>query len=309
MTGRTMRRGIRRLGAPLLAAVSLLAFAPAAPAVQTDQYDPFTACPTDNPTLNDPASGLALCAAGSGQGQLKIGDRTLQLGRIGVQFASSALGAEEPACPQQGLCFGQVPGTTTVEDDPSVFSVGSKNPWSRWSKGKSRGKGKGLRLSIAIESAGDVSAFSPGFLFEFPLPLYRLPIKFHVEAPWLDDDCYVGSDEQPIILNPSVAGPPASFEFLGDPNGFPVEQFTFAGVPLVDKQLAIPRARGCGHGHGPHSDAKANAFVDWLLGLPSAAGLNEMVLPDTDLSLVGAGFDEVPPDGGAALRAAFEAAG
>lgn len=302
MPRETMRRGAARAGALLLAAAALLALAPAALAVQTDQYDPFTACPTGHPALNDPAAEFAICAAGSGPGELAIGDRTVQLQRIGVQFAATGTGTEEPDCPKPGVCFGKVPGTTTLEDAPSTVWVGSPgNPKAN------PGKGKGLQLKVTLEAAGDLSAFSPAILFGTPLPLYELPLKLDVEAPWLGDDCYVGSDQNPIVHSPWVTGQPGNFEFLSDPNGFPLELIKLIDVPLEDKTLALPRARDCGHG-GARSDAKANAQVNELLGLPSAAGLNKLVLPQTDLALVGAPFDGQAPDGGAALQAAFEAA-
>jgi len=297
-----VRKGAAGLGALLLMAVSLLAVAPAALAVQTDQYDPFTACPTGNPALNDPAKEIAICAAGNGSGVLTIGDETVQLRQLGLQFAATGLGQAEPECPQPEACFGQVPGTTVLEAAPSAFWVGPPgNPKPN------PGKGKALQLKITPEAAGDVSAVSPGFLFGVQLPLYKLPLKLHLEAPWLGDDCYVGSNQNPIVFNPFVVGPPADFKFLPDPNGFEVETLLFTDMPLADKAMAIPRAHDCGHG-GSRSDAKANAQVDELLGLPSAAGLNQLVLPHADLDFVGAGYNGQAPDGGASLQAAFEAA-
>jgi hypothetical protein len=303
MTRRMARKAAAGAGMLLLAALSLLALAPAASAVQTDIYDPFTACPTDHPALNDPANGFAICAAGSGAGALTIGDETLQLQRVGVQFASTGNGTFDPDCPQEGACFGQVPGTTVVEDDPSPFWVGPPgNPRSN------PGKGKALRLMVTLEAAGDVSAFNGGFLFGAPLPIYNLPLKLHVEAPWLGDDCYIGSDENPVVFGPLALGPPEDFAFMQDPNGFQVELVKLLGLPLGDKDLALPRADDCGHG-GARSDAKVEARVDELLDLPSPAGSNQLVFPAADLILVGGGYLEgVTPAGAAALQAAFDAA-
>lgn len=301
MTAQIIRRGTVAMGALVLAALLLLAFATAALAVQSDQYDPFTHCPTDNPALNDPASGIAICMAGTGLAALSIDEQTVNLQRVGIQVASTSLGNEEPECPQPGVCFGQVPGTTTIEDSPSAFRVGPPgNPKDN------PGKGQALQLKITLERAGDLSGLNPGFLFGVPLPLFRLPVKLHVEAPWLSNDCYVGSNQNPIVLGPFVVAPPAHFEFLGDPNGFHVETITFTDMPMEDKAVAIPRSHGCGYGGG--SDASANAKVDRLFGLPSPAGLNTMLLDHTDLVFVAAGFDGTPPDGGAEIQAAFEAA-
>ncbi|HEX7278305.1 MAG TPA: hypothetical protein VF255_01660 [Solirubrobacterales bacterium] len=307
MTKRT-RRGRGGLGVFLAAVVALLAAAPAAFAVQSDQYDAFTACPTDHPLLNDPSAGFAICAAGVGDAQLRIGDRTIQLDRAGVQFAATEAGTEEPDCPSPGSCFGRVPGSTRVEDDPSLVRLGppGHGKHRNW-KGWSRGKGKGLYLKLTVESAGDLSAFSLAPLFEAPVPLFKLPIKVHIEAPWLGRDCYVGSDRHPIFLQPFIGGPPANVEFLADPNGFPVEQIVATGLPLVDQAVEIPAARNCGH-RGYRSDLMANAVVNRFLDLPSPAGQNLVTFPASDLSLIGGAFDGNPPDGGAVLQAAFDAA-
>jgi hypothetical protein len=301
MTKRTLR-GLGGLGSLLVALAALLLSASAATAVQSDQYAAFTACPTDDPRLNDPALETAICAAGSGNAQLRIGDRTIQLQRTGVQFAATGIGAEEPDCPIPGGCFGRVPDATTVEDDPSVVRVGAPG------NGRSNpGKGNALQLKITVEAAGDVSAFSLAALFEPSVPLFRLPLKVHVEAPWLGDDCYIGSNQNPIVYEPRVGGAPEGTEFFADPNGFEVEVIVATGLPLADKTVAIPRAHDCGHG-GSGSDARANALVNAHLDLPSPAGQNEVTYPAANLALAGAGFNGTPPDGGAALEAAFEAA-
>jgi hypothetical protein len=283
----------------LLAAIAaMLAMASTALAVQTTQYDPFSACSTNAPEFSEPASEYAICVAGVAHaGALKIDALTIPLSELNVQFGATGLAAGEPDCPQPGLCFGRVPGTTTVKATPSVIKVKPPGNGSN---------GKGVSVEVTIESAGDVRAVSPGFLFGVPVPLYKLPIKLHVEAPRLGDDCYVGSNDEPIFLTPFVVGPPASFDFLGDPNGFKIEVVTFTGMPLADKAIAMPAADGCGHNH--YSYRRSDRFVNDLLGLPSPSGANEVVLPNTDVAFAAAGFDGTPPDGGAELRAAFDAA-
>lgn len=288
----------------LIALVAMLGLASTALAVQTSQYDPFSRCPTAAPTLNEPASEIAICADGVAQeGALKIGALTIPLSRFDVQFGATGLGVEEPDCPEPELCFGRAPGTTTIESAPSVVRV---NPFGHHKKGS----GKGIWVKVTTESAGDVRAVSPGFIFEVPLPLYELPIKLHVEAPGIGRKCYIGSDSKPILLTPLVVGPPTSLDFAEDPNGFHTELLTLTGMTLADKAIAIPKAEGCGHSHhhGHHSHRLADYLVNDLLELPSPSGINEVVLQNTDLAFAVAGFDGTPPDGGAELQAAFDAA-
>jgi hypothetical protein len=190
---RMMLKVTTAFGALMIAALSLLMGSSAALAVQTSQYDAFTACPTNHPTLNDPASEFAICVAvSSNGGSLQIGGKTLSVSRLGVQFGATAITARESDCALSDVCFGRVPGSTSVESEPSVIPV---NP-GRGKAGRDAGSGKGAaqKLKITILSAGDVISFSPGFLFRLPIPVFKLPVKLDLEAPWLGDDCRVGSN-------------------------------------------------------------------------------------------------------------------
>jgi hypothetical protein len=51
-----------------------------------------------------------------------------------------------------------------------------------------------------------------------------------------------------------------------------------------------------------------NMLVNRSLGLPSPANANEAVFADSNLAFVAAPIDGTPPDGGAAIQAAFDAA-
>lgn len=90
-----MRRHTVAFGALMIATVSLLAASPAAQAVQSNQYDAFTACPTDHPALNDPSQEFAVCtAATAAAGVLQIGHGAIPLSRLGVQFGSTGFSPE-----------------------------------------------------------------------------------------------------------------------------------------------------------------------------------------------------------------------
>lgn len=296
----------------LVTGIFLLIAASSASAVQTDMYDAFSACPTDAPALNDPSSEVVICAAGTAdEAELSIGAVDVPIGQLGVQFAAVGFGVDEPECPQEGLCFGWVPGTTSVSAAPAQIRVNPGSRSRRWhSKHSWVGKG-GVRLELTLESAGDIRAVSPGFLFELPVPFFKLPVKLHVQAHWLGDHCYIGSNAEPIVLMPFAAGPPTSFDLSEDPNGFSAEVLSVGGLPLADEEFSVPAAHGCGrrsdHSHGPGKSA-VNRVVNRLLGLPSPEGANVMTLSGATVSFAAAGFDGVPPDGGAELQAAFDAA-
>lgn len=303
MKERMMRRGTVAFGAWMIAAVALLAGSASALAVQTNMYDAFSACPTSHPALNDPSQEAAVCAAATATGgSLQIGGQAIPLSRLGLQFASTATSVDDPECPQPEACFGRAPGSTTLESAPSVISI---HP-GRGNGKQGNGKGNAQKLTITAESAGDIVAVSPAFIAGLPIPVFKLPVKLHLEAPWLGGNCYVGSNASPIYFGPFVLGPPASFEFNYDPNGLPVELIVLEDMPLADQNLSIPRSQGCGHGKGRGSSR--NEDVDELLNLPSPAGQNLLTLPHVQLKFVAAGYIGPGPTGGAALQAAFDAA-
>lgn len=310
MTDRPMHKSVFGGCVMALAAIAMLVSASAASAVKTDLYDVFTACPTGAPEMNDPGSLIAVCAAGNAtDGQLTIGDQTIPLSHLEVQFGTTGITANEPDCPQLEACLGRVPGTTTVAATPSKLVLESSAKRNRHHR-KGNVSGKGRKVKLTLEGAGDIRAVSPAFIFGAPIPLFTLPVKLHVEAPGLGGDCYIGSEEEPIFLSPFVTGPPTQTNFQPDPNGFHTEFISLGGMPTVDSALTIPEADGCGEGKGLHkgSDKQADELVNAMFDLPSPAGENELSFSHTDIAFLATQFDGTPPDGGAELQAALEAA-
>jgi hypothetical protein len=107
---------------------------------------------------------------------------------------------------------------------------------------------------------------------------FRLPLKVKLTNPFLSDTCYIGSDEDPIMLmltarttNPPPPNQPISGRnpTLGfDPNNSRIA--VASNGLLVDNAFAAPAARGCDLTGLGVIDALVNAQV----GLPSPAGTN-----------------------------------
>jgi hypothetical protein len=102
-----------------------------------------------------------------------------------------------------------------------------------------------------------------------------LPLKLHLENPFLGSSCYIGSNSAPIVVNlttgksGSVTGSPGILETRGEGQiGF------FNKNSLVNNTFAAPGANGCGGAFSLLIDPIINA----KLGLPSAAGKNTAVL-------------------------------
>lgn len=117
-------------------------------------------------------------------------------------------------------------------------------------------------------------------LFESGVAL-QLPLKIKLSNLFLGSNCYVGSNEKPIVIpfttgateppspNKSIKGSAGTIEFK--------DEFSLAiisGGRLVNNSFAAPEAAGCG---GIFSFL-IDPAVDAELGLPSAAGHNTAIL-------------------------------
>jgi hypothetical protein len=108
-----------------------------------------------------------------------------------------------------------------------------------------------------------------------------LPVKVHLENPFLGSACYIGSNSSPIVLNltTGTTSPPApnkpitgstgTFESKGGG-----EIVAFANNSLVNNSFAAPGSNGC----GGLLSFLIDPIVNSKLGLPSAAGKNTAVL-------------------------------
>jgi hypothetical protein len=112
----------------------------------------------------------------------------------------------------------------------------------------------------------------------------KLPVKAHLENPFLGAECYVGSSETPIWweLTSGKTSPPPPNESIEGTAGkitFLEEgQITEAvGAELVDNAWAAPAAEGCGGWLSFLVDPVINAAS----GLPAKSGVNTAVLVNT----------------------------
>lgn len=118
----------------------------------------------------------------------------------------------------------------------------------------------------------------------------KLPVKVHLENPFLGKNCYVGSSSAPLIwkLTTGVTSPPTGNEAIA---GFGGEaEFKEGGAlvqinnaKLVENNWSAPKASGC----GGILSFLVNPIIDAQIGLPTAAGHNKAVLETTnDLATV-----------------------
>jgi hypothetical protein len=111
-----------------------------------------------------------------------------------------------------------------------------------------------------------------------------LPVKVHLENPFLGGSCYVGSNAHPIVieLTTGTTSPPLPNKPItgnpGEPSLSEGEQLlTIKNNSLVNNSFAAPEAEGCGGLFAFLIDP----IIDSRLSLPSAAGHNTAILTGT----------------------------
>jgi hypothetical protein len=110
----------------------------------------------------------------------------------------------------------------------------------------------------------------------------KMPVKFHLENPFLGSGCYVGSSSNPIIWNltTGTTSPPAPNKPITGKAGFVefLEEGRIAVAKeavLVDNAWAAPGTNGCG---GFLVELILDPIINAASGLPASAGHNTAIL-------------------------------
>jgi hypothetical protein len=111
-----------------------------------------------------------------------------------------------------------------------------------------------------------------------------LPVKVHLENPFLGSSCYIGSNAHPVVINltTGTTSPPAPNKPIKGNVGTlePKDEGELLVIKenaLVNNSFAAPEAEGCGGAFSFLIDP----IVDAKLGLPAAAGHNTAILKGT----------------------------
>lgn len=109
-----------------------------------------------------------------------------------------------------------------------------------------------------------------------------LPLKIHLGNPVLGEECYIGSNSDPIVLEltDGTTSPPAPAKPISGKVGTMTEIakkkiLEITGNTLVDNSFAVPAATGCGTGI---LRGLITGLVNLDAGLPAAAGHNTAIM-------------------------------
>jgi hypothetical protein len=113
----------------------------------------------------------------------------------------------------------------------------------------------------------------------------QLPVKVHLENPFLGSGCYVGSESSPLTWNltTGTTNPPAPNKPITGSTGTAefLEEgsiLTLNGAKLVDNKWSAPGANGCG---GFLVELILDPIINAASGLPAASGKNTAILNNT----------------------------
>jgi hypothetical protein len=142
----------------------------------------------------------------------------------------------------------------------------------------------GVNATTELAAPAGSIAISVDNLIEGSGIALSLPVKVHLENPFLGSSCYIGSNAHPIVIelttgttsppppNKPISGSPGEIEFNADASIVTLKKNT-----LVNNSFAAPGVQGCG---GLFAFL-INPIVNGKLGLPAAPGQNTAILKGT----------------------------
>jgi hypothetical protein len=287
------------------------------PAVAADgdanPWAPYTACPVDSPAMlqaDISGYGITCVAASSPHGTFTIGDTVVTTGATDVQFgvagserkngfpdAPSSLGNVVPGADGQTLVAepASVPGGL-LDLEHALNPNGGAEPVGLGGLIGKIGQTVDSLLGVKaqVELAGAPRDFNAlAALLANRGPVFTLPVKIHLISPALGNNCYIGTDKNPIVLKPETLARGGtggdSVQFDRDGKQFGVAFIDLSGGTLGDDSFAVPAATGCGF------LGLLNGAVNGKVGLPSPAGNNSLVLEDASAHTAVASSTQVTP--------------
>jgi hypothetical protein len=189
-----------------------------------------TDCPATLPTVRDPGWRCEVLTTDAtahvgALGELRLGRQRLTFaeGNVNGQYASVFGGLAAEPTPVPGGLFGHT--------DVPV-----------------------LRLAFQVQYAG-ASDFHGN-----PPHMGFVNMKFRVISPLLPPTCFIGTNQDPIVIRPMAEGAP------GPVDGHPELRYT----RMRDDRFVMPHAHGCG---------PLTSVVERRFGVPSTPGSSEITLP------------------------------
>jgi hypothetical protein len=273
-----------------LFAVALLAlsFSAVAQAKLVGEFTKFTNCPYKDPTA------LKCIYSVTESGEVVLGSKKVPI--VNPVTLQGAYG--EPVEEKEGGEFYPFIAATngvTLSKSPQPVPGGLaglvnckelKEPFLRFSCELTLENGvTGVNSTLELAKPASAIRISENNLAAQEGVAMQLPVKFHLENPFLGSNCYVGSSTNPVIWNLTTGTtnpPPPNTPISGSGGEGEVLEgariIRFKNNKLVDNAWAAPGVNGCG---GFLVELLLNPVINTSAGLPAAAGKNTAILKNT----------------------------
>ena len=281
---RTHSKG-RVLTALLVAALAALALSASAQAKLTGAYTRFAQCPYTNAEVKKCVYSV------TESGEVVLGSKTVPIvNPVTLQGGVGAFNETEKFAKfyaaTNGVTLSKTPQPVPGGLAGLVNCKEISEPFLRFSCELTFENGlTGLNSTLELaKPASEIRISEAALALEEGVAL-RLPVKVHLENPFLGSSCYVGSSSSPIIWNLTTGetAPPAPNKPIAGAGG--EGEFLEGGRilqlknnKLVDNAWAAPGASGCG---GFLVELLLNPIINAAAGVPAAAGHNTAVLKGT----------------------------
>jgi hypothetical protein len=271
----------RTLTALLLTALVALSFAGVAQAKLTGNYTKFAQCPYPNLEVKKCIYSTTT------SGEVVLGSKKVPIvNPVVLQGGAGAIGEDEFAkfyAATNGITLSKaaqpVPGglagivnCKAIKD----FILRTSCEWT-FENGLT-----GLDSTLELAKPASDIRISENHLSGEVETALEMPVRAHLENPFLGSSCYVGSSSSPLLwkLTTGETNPPApntkikgsvgTLEFLEEGRILELK-----GAKLVDNAWSAPGATGCG---GFLVELLLNPIINSASGLPAAAGKNTAIL-------------------------------
>jgi hypothetical protein len=258
-------------------------------------YEPFHACPFNNPEVS--ICVHAETAGGKEGGQFTVGSITIPLSKkITLQGGLTEAGYTGET-ELEGF-FGPENGEETLAAPALKVPGGFVNriapqPW--WPTAltesfESAKKNHELSATETLELAG-TPELDPGHLLAAEGTAFELPMKVRVSSPWLTTlgggTCHVGSNENPILVDLTSGASTGPFPYEYNTSQGKVgeiafkDEFNYAEIThstLVNSTYSVTTgAEGC----GGEFESVVDHAISTAAGVPDASGQNTVILTGT----------------------------
>jgi hypothetical protein len=275
---RKLKTGRIAVIAAALVALAAFVAVPAASA-HSGVYAEFNNCPSTNPAVQ----GCLYSKTYGGEvilGSKKVPIVNPVILQGGVGVANPSTGVQKFYAPTSGPALQPVaqpvPGGLAGIINCKEISLG----WLRSSCEAVFENGlTGLNSTLELAKPASAITVNEGnIIFQNGVGLV-LPVKVHLENPFLGSSCYIGSESEPLLWNlttgktappapnKSISGSVGKAEAVGEDEGI----LRLNGAIFVDNAWKAPGATGCG---GWPAEYILDPIINAASGVPAAAGKN-----------------------------------